>query len=76
VTIDRLGREGPRQSGPSLRVLRILDGRYAVVNRRVAVRRGDSAGKVDGYEVQRIEVLRLDNGRWRLVAGQGTRVQH
>jgi uncharacterized protein (TIGR02246 family) len=56
--------------------VRVLDGRFAVVNRRVAVRRADPAGKVEAFEVQRIEVLRLDDGRWRLVAGQGTRVQH
>ena len=56
--------------------VRLLDGRFAVVNRRVAVRRADSAGKVEAFEVQRIEVLHLDEGRWRLVAGQGTRVQH
>lgn len=56
--------------------VRVLDGRFAVVNRRVAVRRADAAGKAEGFEVQRIEVLRFDDGRWRLVAGQGTRVQH
>ena len=56
--------------------VRLLDGRSAVVNRRVAVRRADSTGKVEAFEVQRIEVLHLDEGRWRLVAGQGTRVQH
>jgi len=56
--------------------VRLLDGRFAVVNRRVAVRRADSAGKVEAFEVQRIEVLHLDEGRWRMVAGQGTRVQH
>ena len=56
--------------------VRLLDGRSAVVNRRVAVRRADSAGKVEAFEVQRIEVLHLNEGRWRLVAGQGTRVQH
>ena len=55
---------------------RVLDGRFAVVNRRVAVRRADPAGKIDAFEVQRIEVLRLDDGRWRIVSGQGTRVQH
>ena len=56
--------------------VRVLDGRFAVVNRRVAVRRADAAGKLDAFEVQRIEVLRFDGGRWRLVSGQGTRVQH
>jgi hypothetical protein len=56
--------------------VRVLDGRFAVVNRRVAVRRADPAGKLDAFEVQRIEVLRLDDGRWRIVSGQGTRVQH
>lgn len=56
--------------------VRVLDGRFAVVNRRVAVRRADPAGVVEGFEVQRIEVLRRDDDRWRIVAGQGTRVQH
>ena len=56
--------------------VRVLDGRFAVVNRRVAVRRADAAGRIDAFEVQRIEVLRLDDGRWRIVSGQGTRVQH
>jgi Domain of unknown function (DUF4440) len=56
--------------------VRVLDGHFAVVNRRVAVRRADPAGRIEGFEVQRIEVLRLDDGRWRMVAGQGTRVQH
>lgn len=56
--------------------VRVLDGRFAVVNRRVAVRRADPAGKIEGFEVQRIEVLRLHDDHWRLVAGQGTRVQH
>jgi hypothetical protein len=56
--------------------VRVLDGLFAVVNRTVAVRRADPAGKIDAFEVQRIEVLRLDGGRWRLMSGQGTRVQH
>ena len=56
--------------------VRVIEDRFAVVNRRVAVRRADPAGKAEGFEVQRIEVLRFDDGRWRLVAGQGTRVQH
>jgi hypothetical protein len=56
--------------------VRLIDGRFAVVNRRVAVRRADPTGKVEAFEVQRIEVLRLDDGRWRIVSGQGTRVQH
>jgi nitric oxide reductase activation protein len=56
--------------------LRVYEGRFAVVNRRVAVRRADAAGKVEAFEVQRIEVLRLADGHWRLVSGQGTRVQH
>jgi hypothetical protein len=54
----------------------VYEGRFAVVNRRVAVRRADAAGKVEAFEVQRIEVLRLADGHWRLVSGQGTRVQH
>jgi hypothetical protein len=56
--------------------VRVIDGRFAVVNRRVAVRLADPAGRMDAFEVQRIEVLRLDDGRWRIVSGQGTRVQH
>lgn len=56
--------------------VRVIDGRFAVVNRRVAVRRADPAGRIEAFEVQRIEVLRLDDGRWRIVSGQGTRVQH
>lgn len=56
--------------------VRLFDDRFAVVNRRVAVRRVDSAGKVEAFEVQRIEVLRRANGHWRMVSGQGTRVQH
>lgn len=56
--------------------LRVYEGRFAVVSRRVAVRRADGAGRIDAFEVQRIEVLRLADGRWRLVSGQGTRVQH
>ena len=56
--------------------VRVLDGRFAVVNRRVAVRRTDAAGTVEVFEVQRIEVLRLADGHWRIVSGQGTRVQH
>jgi hypothetical protein len=45
------------------------------VNRRVAVRRADAADEVEAFEVQRIEVLRLTNGHWRITSGQGTRVQ-
>lgn len=56
--------------------VRVFDGRFAVVNRRVAVRRADPSGKIDAFEVQRIEVLRRIDGHWRLVSGQGTRVQH
>jgi hypothetical protein len=56
--------------------VRVLDDRFAVVNRRVAVRRADPAGKVEAFEVQRIEVLRRTDSRWRMVSGQGTRVQH
>ena len=49
--------------------VRVIDGRFAVVNRRVAIRRADLAGK-GSFEVQRIEVLRLDAGRWRIVSGR------
>jgi len=56
--------------------VRVFDDRFAVVNRRVAVRRADAAGQVEGFEVQRIEVLRRTDGGWRIVSGQGTRVQH
>jgi hypothetical protein len=54
----------------------VFDDLFAVVNRRVAVRRADTAGQVEGFEVQRIEVLRRTDGGWRIVSGQGTRVQH
>jgi hypothetical protein len=56
--------------------VRVFDGCFAVVNRRVAVRRAGSTGKIEAFEVQRIEVLRCTDGHWRLVSGQGTRVQH
>ena len=55
--------------------VRVFDGRFAVVNRRVAVRRADPAGKIEAFEVQRIEVLRFDDSRWEIASGQGTRVQ-
>jgi len=54
--------------------VRVYDGRFAVVNRRLAVRRAEQGGQVAKYEVQRIEVLRLHDGRWRIASGQGTRV--
>ncbi len=54
--------------------VRVFDGRFAVVNRRLAVRRADPAGQVVAFEVQRIEVLRLQDGRWGIASGQGTRV--
>ena len=57
-------------------LVRVHEDRFAVVNRRVAVRRADATGKVEAFEVQRIEVLRHTDGRWRIVSGQGTRVQH
>jgi len=56
--------------------VRVFDDRFAVVNRRVAVRRAVPTGQVEGFEVQRIEVLRHTDGKWRMVSGQGTRVQH
>ena len=54
--------------------VRVYDGRFAIVNRRLAVRRADASGRVVGFEVQRIEVLRLHDRRWRIASGQGTRV--
>jgi len=54
--------------------VRVYDGRFAVVNRRLAVRRAEQGRQVAKYEVQRIEVLRLHDGRWRIASGQGTRV--
>jgi hypothetical protein len=57
-------------------LVRVHEDRFAIVNRRVAVRRADATGKVEAFEVQRIEVLRHTDGRWRIVSGQGTRVQH
>jgi len=54
--------------------VRVYDGRFAVVNRRLAVRRAEQGRQVAKYEVQRIEVLRLQDGRWRIASGQGTRV--
>lgn len=56
--------------------VRVYDDRFAAVNRRVAVRRADAAGQIEAFEVQRIEVLRHADGHWRIVSGQGTRVQH
>ena len=56
--------------------VRVFDGQFAVVNRRVAVRRADAAGRIEAFEVQRIEVLQHADGHWRIVSGQGTRVQH
>ena len=54
--------------------VRLFDGGFAVVNRRASVRRANGSGQVEAFDVQRIEVLRLDAGRWRIVSGQGTRV--
>jgi hypothetical protein len=54
--------------------VRMFDGRFAVVNRRVSVSRADSSGQSESFDVQRAEVLRLTAGRWRVVSGQGTRV--
>jgi len=52
--------------------VRVLDGRFAVVNRRVAVRRRGSDARPQAFGVQRIEVLALRDGAWRVLAGQGT----
>jgi hypothetical protein len=55
-------------------VVRLLGKDAAVVNRRVAVRRRGPGGEVTPYTVQRIEVLVLQGGAWRIASGQGTRV--
>jgi hypothetical protein len=55
--------------------VRVFDDQFAVVNRRVSVRRADAAQTTELFEVQRIEVLRQTNGQWKFVSGQGTRVQ-
>jgi ketosteroid isomerase-like protein len=55
-------------------VVRVVEGRFAVVNRRAAVRRKAADGREQAFAVQRIEVLALRDGRWRLVSGQGTPV--
>jgi hypothetical protein len=52
--------------------VRVLDGRFAVVNRRAAVRRRAPDGREQAFAVQRIEVLALQDGAWRVLAGQGT----
>jgi hypothetical protein len=54
--------------------VRVYEGRFALVNRRLAVRRADPTGQVVAYEVQRLEVLRFEQGRWAIASGQGTRV--
>ena len=55
--------------------VRVYDGRFAVVNRRIAAQRRLPEGRVDSFEVQRVEALVLQDGRWRIATGQGTRVQ-
>jgi hypothetical protein len=56
-------------------IVRVRDGRFAVVNRRVLVRRRLPDGGEIPLVVQRIEVLVREGGAWRLAAGQGTAVQ-
>jgi hypothetical protein len=55
-------------------VIRVLDGRFAVVNRRVAVERRGADGRVQALVVQRLEVLTLRDGGWKIASGQGTSV--
>jgi hypothetical protein len=55
--------------------VRVFEGRFAVVNRRLAAQRRLPDGSVDSFQVQRIEALVLRDGRWRIASGQGTRVQ-
>jgi len=55
--------------------VRVFDGRFAVVNRRLAVRRRAPDGSIEAFGVQRSEALVLRDGRWRIASGQGTRVQ-
>lgn len=55
-------------------VVRLLGKDAAVVNRRVALRRRGPSGEVTPHTVQRIEVLVLQGGVWRIASGQGTRV--
>lgn len=56
-------------------VVRVFDGRFAVVNRRVDVRSRLPDGREVPKVVQRIEALVRVDGRWRLASGQGTAVQ-
>jgi len=56
-------------------IVRVFDGRFAVVNRRVLVRRRLPDGKDVPLVVQRIEARVLEGGAWRLASGQGTAVQ-
>jgi ketosteroid isomerase-like protein len=53
-------------------IVRVLDDRFAVVNRRVRVTRKAPDGREQAFAVQRIEVLSRDGDRWRIVSGQGT----
>ena len=53
-------------------IVRVLDDRFAVVNRRVSVTRRTPDGREQAFAVQRIEVLSRDGGRWHIVSGQGT----
>lgn len=55
--------------------VRVFEGRFAVVNRRLAAQRRAPDGRIDAFEVQRIEALVLRDGRWKIASGQGTRVQ-
>jgi len=59
----------------SVPAVRVFDGRFAVVNRRLVVRRQLPDGAAEAYEVQRIEALVKRDGHWRVASGQGTRAQ-
>jgi hypothetical protein len=56
-------------------IVRVHEGRFAVVNRRVLVRRRLPDGKEVPLAVQRVEALVREGGAWRLATGQGTAVQ-
>ena len=51
-----------------------LYGNSAVVNRRVHVSKKGPDGSLRSFDVQRIEVCIQQQGKWYIVAGQGTEV--
>jgi hypothetical protein len=51
-----------------------LYGNSAVVNRRVHVSKKATDGSVKSFDVQRIEICILKEGKWYIVSGQGTEV--